>query len=143
MGSLAPDAELRGLTEMGLVVEDLSAQATECGLDRSVIETAVSKTLTDAGFRVRRTSDEDTYVYVNVMTTTLPSGYCVSRYDAFLYSNLVAKLAYQQTETLVQVSLLHTGGIAGSTRAGHGDGVVGGVVGYVAQFVARIKAANK
>ena len=82
-----PDAELKGLTKLGVVVEDSSPQAAACGLNQGTLETAVSKRLTDAGFKVLRNSDEDTYVYVNVITSSLSNGLCVSRYDAFLHAH--------------------------------------------------------
>lgn len=138
-----PDAELKGLTKLGLVVEDLSPQAAACGLSQGAIETAVSKRLSDAGFKVLRNSDEDTYVYVNVITTSVSAGLCVSRYDAFLYTHTTARLSYQEIPVLVQVSLLHRGGIAGGAAAAHGEGVLRGVQEYVDQFAARIRAANK
>ena len=138
-----PDAELKGLTKLGLVVEDLSPQAVTCGLNQGALETAVSKHLSDAGFSVLRNSDEDTYVYVNVITTSLPNGLCVSRYDAFLYTHTTAKLTYQETPVLVQVSLLHKGGIAGGTSASHAEAVLRGVQEYVDQFSTRIRNANK
>jgi ribosomal protein S11 len=138
-----PDAELKGLTKLGIVVEGLSPQAAACGLSQGTLETAVSKRLSDAGFRVLRNSDEDTYVYVNVITTSLSTGFCVSRYDAFLYTHTTAKLSYQETPVLVQVSLLHKGGIAGGTAAAHAEGVLRGVQEYVDQFSTRIRDANK
>src|SRR5258708_36378703 len=66
-----PNAELIGLKNLGIVVEDLSGQATACGLNHDTIESALSKRLTEGGFAVRRNSDEDTYVYVNVMSSSL------------------------------------------------------------------------
>jgi hypothetical protein len=138
-----PDAELKGLTKLGVVVEDLSPQAVTCGLNQGALETAVSKRLSDAGFSVLRNSDEDTYVYVNVITTSLSNGLCVSRYDAYLYTHTMATLTYQETPVLVQVSLLHKGGIAGGSSASHAEVVLRGVQEYVDQFSTRIRAANK
>jgi hypothetical protein len=138
-----PDAELKGLTALGVVVEDLSPQAAACGLNQGTLETDLSKRLTEAGFRVRRNSDEDTYLYVNVITTSLSTGLCVSRYDAFLYTHTTAKLSYQETPVLVQVSLLHKGGIAGGAPANHGAAVLRGLQEYVDQFSTRIRDANK
>jgi hypothetical protein len=138
-----PDAELKGLKQLGIVVEDLSPEAAACGLNQATIEAAVSKRLSDAGFTVRRNSDEDTYVYVNVITTSLSSGFCISRYDAFLYTHATAKLSYQETPALVQVSLLHKGGIAGGVSAAHAEGVLRGLQEYVDQFSTRIRDANK
>jgi hypothetical protein len=128
---------------LGIVVEELSSQAAGCGLNQGALEAAVSKHLSDAGFKVLRNSDEDTYVYVSVLTASLPSGLCVSRYDAFLYTHTTAKLSYQQTPVLVQVSLLHKGGIAGGASASHAGEVVRGLQEYIDQFSTRIRDANK
>ena len=138
-----PDAELKGLTKLGVVVEDLSPQAAACGLNQGALETAVSKRLSDAGFKILRNSDEDTYIYINVITTSLSTVLCVSRYDAFLYTHTTAKLSYQTTPVLVQVSLLHKGGIAGGASASHAEGVLRGLQAYVDQFSTRIRDANK
>ena len=138
-----PDAELKGLTRLGVVVEGLTAQAAGCGLSQDAIETALSGRLSSAGFKVIRDSDEDSYLYVNVMTTSLPSGLCVSRYDVTIYTHTTARLSYQETPVLVQVSLLHKGGIAGGASATHGASVLRGVQEYLDQFVTRIHDANK
>jgi hypothetical protein len=138
-----PGAELKGLMKLGVVVEDLSPQAAACGLNQKTIEAAVSKSLSDAGFKVLQNSDEDTYVYVNVITTSLPTGLCVSRYDASLETHTTAKLSYQDTPVLVQVSLLHKGGIAGGAPAAHAESVLRGVKQYVDQFATQIRDANK
>jgi len=138
-----PDAALKGLAALGVVVEGLSSQAAACGLTQGPLETAVSKHLSDAGFTVRRNSDEDTYVYVNVITSSLSSGLCVSRYDVFLYTQTTAKLSYHEAPVLVQVSLLHKGGLAGGASAAHAEGVTRGVLELVDGFAARIRAANK
>ena len=138
-----PGSELKGLTKLGVVVEGLSPQASACGLKQDTLEAAVSKRLSDAGFSVSRNSDEDTYVYVNVITNSLPTGFCVSRYDVFLYTYTTAALSYQKTPVLVQVSLLHKGGLAGGAPAAHADGVLKGVQEFVDQFSAQIRDANK
>jgi hypothetical protein len=138
-----PGAELRGLKSLGILVEDLSTTATACGLNHDAIETALSKRLTDGGFTVRRNSDEDTYVYVNVMTTSLPSGTCVSRYDAFLYTHATANLTYRDQPVLVQVSLIHRGGIGSSAPVGHAGAVTRGLEDYIGLFITQIRDANK
>jgi hypothetical protein len=138
-----PDAELAGLTNLGFIVEDLSPEATACGLNQNTLETALSKRLSEAGFKVRRNSDEDSYVYVNINTAKVSTGLCVSRYDVFLYTHTTAKLSYQQTPVLLQVSLLHTGGLGGGAPAAHAATVIHDVQEYVDQFAARIRAAGK
>ena len=47
--TLPPGSELRGLTTIETVVEDLSAQAATCGLDQRKIQTSIAKILADAG----------------------------------------------------------------------------------------------
>jgi hypothetical protein len=138
-----PGAELVGLKSLGVVVEDLSQQAIKCGLNHDSLESAVMKRLTDGGFSVRRNSDEDTYVYVNVMTNSLSDGTCVSRYDAFLYTQGTATLSYRDRPVLVQVSLMHRGGIGTSAPAAHAAAVARGLQGYIDLFVTQIQGANK
>jgi hypothetical protein len=138
-----PGAQLRGLKSLGMLVEDLSAQAVACGLNHDSIESVLSQRLTDGGFAVRKNSDDDTYVYVNVMTTTLANGACVSRYDAFLYTHATAKLSYHDQPVLVQVSLVHRGGIGSSAPTGHAAAVVRGLENYVDLFITQIHDANK
>jgi hypothetical protein len=138
-----PDAQFKGLTRLGVVVEGLGTQATTCGLRRDTIESAVVTQLSGAGLTVSLNSDEDTYVYVNVMTATLANGLCISRYDAFLYSHATAGLEYHPTPVLLDVSLMHKGGLAAGAAAAHAESVMRGLQDYVGQFTARIRDANQ
>ena len=138
-----PDAELKGLTRLRIVIEGLGAQAASCGLTEAALEAAVAGKLKSAGFTVLTNTDEDSYVYVNVITGSLSTGSCVSRYDVNVYTHTTARLSYQQSPVLVQVSLLHRGGITAGATAGHGATVIKSVSEYVDEFIARIKAANK
>ena len=137
-----PGAELKGLTSLGVLVESLSSQATACGLNQDAIEGALAKRLTAGGLNVRRNSDEDTYVYVNIQTN-MSNGVCWSRYDAFLYTHATSKLSYHDQPVLVQVSLMHRGGIGGSVPTGHGAAITRGLEDYVGLFVTQIHDANK
>lgn len=137
-----PDAPLRGLTRLGVVVEKFTPDAAKCGLKEDALETAVAKRLTDAGFRVVRDSDDDTYLYVNINTVTASDGMCVSRYDVTLYSHTVSKLSYTASPVLLQVELLHKGGIAGGDPATHGGGVMKSVLESVDEFSTRMRNAN-
>ncbi len=138
-----PGAEFRGIKDVGVLVEDLGSEAQACGLKRDVLEDALSQRLAAGGLNVRRNSDEDTYVYVNIITTALPNASCVSRYDAFFYTHATAKLAYHEQPVLVQVSLMHRGGIGVSGIASHAAAVSRGLEGYVDLFVTQIRDANK
>jgi hypothetical protein len=138
-----PDAALRGLRKVGLVVEDLSAQAATCGLNQATIEKALGSQLSTAGFTVSRYGDEDTYFYVDVITTSASSSLCVSRYDVSLTSHAVATLAHQDKPVLVEVSLLHKGGLSGGPAATHGQAVLRGIQEFLASFVTQIENASK
>jgi hypothetical protein len=143
IGGVKPDAELKGITRLGVVVEGLDSSAAACGLKQDAIEAMVSKSLTDAGLKVARNADEDTYVYVNIMTTSMTTGFCVSRYDAILYSYTTAKLSYSESPLLLQVSLLRNGGVTGGAASMHGGAVVKVLKQYVDQFATRISNANR
>jgi hypothetical protein len=80
---------------------------------------------------------------VNIMSTSLPNGSCTSRYDTFLYTHATAKLSYREQPVLVQVSLIHRGGIGTSAPTAHGSAVVRGLEGFVDLFVTQIHDANK
>jgi hypothetical protein len=116
---VAPGSELKGLATLGVVVEGAGQTSAACGLTQNGLADAVTKVLGDAGLRVVRRADEPTYVYVNVMTATMPNGVCVTRYDVSLLTTATATLPYQQQPALVQVALLHKGGLAGSSAAEH------------------------
>ena len=137
-----PGAEFRGIKSLGVLVEDLGEPSATCGLRHDAIENAVSKPLTASGLTVRRNSDDDTYVYINVITTSVANGLCVSRYDAFLYTHATARLTYHDQPVLVQVSLMHRGGIGSSAMTGHAAAVSRGLETFIDLFIAQIRAAN-
>ena len=91
----------------------------------------------------QRDTDDDTYLYVNVNTATAAAGLCVSRYDVTLYSHVAASLPHTSAPVLLQVELLHKGGLAGGGPAEHGDTVTKSVLESVDQFATRIKTANQ
>jgi len=138
-----PEAQFKGLNTLGVVVEGLGTQATTCGLRQEAIESAVVKQLSGAGLKVALNADEDTYLYVNVMTATLGNGMCISRYDATLFTHTTAGLGYHPTPVLVEVSLMHKGSLAAGATAAHAESVMRGLQEYVGQFTTRIRDANK
>ena len=139
-----PGAELRGLTALGILVEDLGSQAVACGLSHDALEGALARRLSDGGLTVKKNSDEDTYVYINVQTSSLPTGTCVSRYDAFLYTHGTARLSYREQPVLAQVSLIHRGSIGSSSAPGtHAAAVTRGLENYIDLFIKQIHDANK
>jgi len=138
-----PGAELKGLSALGVVVEDLGAEAASCGLKQEAIEAAAAKSLSAAGLKVLRDTDEDTYVYIRVMTAAAAAGTCISRYDAFVYSYTAATMSYGSRPALVQVSLLNRGGMAAGAVKTHGESVMRALTQYVDQFAAQIRDANK
>jgi hypothetical protein len=142
-GPAGPDAPLAGLTKIGMVVEELRPQAAACGLSQAPLEAIVAKAFTDAGIKVVKDSDEDTYVYVDIGTTSVSAGLCVSRWDVSLISNTMARLSHQAVPALVQVQLLHQGGLSGGAPTAHGDAVRKNVKQAVDDFASRIRGAGK
>jgi len=136
-------SEFTGLTRIGIVVEDLGQLAIGCGLTRDGLEAAASKPFTDAGLKVARNSDEDTYVHVTVMTSTLPNGMCISRYDWSIYAMTDATLSYQNRPLLVQVLLAHKGGLTGSMPAAHPADITRGLTDGLTQIAGIIRDANR
>jgi hypothetical protein len=107
------------------------------------MDTMLGKTLADAGLQVIRNTDEDTYLYVHVMSATASNGLCVSRYDVALYTHTMATLTYQSAPVLVQVELFHKGGMAGGAPASHAEAVNRGVKQYAEEIAARVRDVNK
>jgi hypothetical protein len=138
-----PGDEFKNLKTIGVVVDDLTAQASSCGLTQSAIETAVARRFTDAGFTVHRYQDQSPYVFVEVATTSVGNGLCVSRYDVTLTTHAMTTLSYQQTPVLAEITLLRDGGLTGGSPGVHAENVTHGLVQYVDQFIARIRDANK
>ena len=77
------------------------------------------------------------------MTTRLSDGTCVSRYDAFLYTQATAKLSYRDQSVLAQVSLMHRGSIGTSAPTTHAAAVARGLENYIDLFITQIHDANK
>ena len=140
---LPPGSELRGLTVIGTQVDDLSPQATACGLDQNKIKTSVAKILGDAGFKTQPFGNEESYVLISVVTSRLSDGVCVSRYDASLMANGDATFPYLKGTVMVEVPLLRQGGMAGGSPAQHAAGVMDALSKAVSGFVAQIRAAGK
>jgi hypothetical protein len=141
---LPPGSELRGLTTITTVVEDLSAQAAACGLDQTKIQTSIAKILADAGFKSNAYGREDADLLVSVVTSKLPDGTCVSRYDASLVSHADATFPYLKgTVAAVEVQLLHDGGMAGGSPAAHASGVMDSLAKSVNHLISQIRAAGK
>jgi hypothetical protein len=138
-----PGAELKGLTRLGVVIDGPGAQAASCGITEPALQAAVTAKLKSAGFTVVTNTDEDSYVYVNVITGSLSAGSCVSRYDVTVSTHTTARLSYHPSPVLVEVSLLHRGGISAGAAAGHSAAVLKSVSEYMDEFINRIKAANE
>jgi hypothetical protein len=143
VGAIVPDAELKGLATLGVVVEGLGQEAAACGLSQAPLEALVSKSLGDAGFKTTHNPDEDSYVDLRVMTTATPAGLCVSSYDVYLYTHTSATLPYQTGPALVLVELVHTGGMTGGSAKTHGEALARSVKQRVDEVASRIRAAGK
>lgn len=138
----SPGAELKGLSALGVVVEELGAEAASCGLQQEALAAAAAKSLSAGGLKVLRT-DEDTYLYIRVVTAYTTAGTCFSRYDASVYTYTAATMSYGTRPALVQVSLLSRGGMSASGVRSHGEAVTRAITQYVDQFAAQIRDANR
>ena len=138
---LPPGSELRGLTTIGTVVEDLSAEGKACGLDQEKIKTSIARILADAGFKTERFGNEDTYLFLSVVTSRLPDGLCVSRYDASLVTQANATFPYLKGLVAVPVQLLHEGGMTGGSPASHASAIMDALVKSAGRFVSQIRTA--
>jgi hypothetical protein len=140
---LPPGSELRGLTTIGTVVEELGAQAAACGLDQAKIKTSTARLLADAGFKTQPYGDEESYVVISVVTSKLSDGLCVSRYDASLMSQADATFSHVKGLVSIPVQLLHEGGMAGGSPSAHASAVMEALAKSVNTFVSQIRAASK
>jgi hypothetical protein len=140
---LPPGSELRGLTTIGTVVEDLTSSAAACGLDQNKVKSVIAKVLGDAGFKTQPYGDEESYVEISIVTSKLADGTCVSRYDASLVAQADATFPYLKGLVSVPVQLLHEGGMTGNAPATHGSAVTQALSKSVSSFVAQIRAAGK
>lgn len=138
-----PGAALIGLKNVGLVIEGFGPEAAHCGLREPAVDAAVSQKLADAGLTAARNRDEDSYVYVRLMTTAMTTGFCFSRYDAYVYTNVAVTLPHGTKPVMVEVQLLHKGGLSGGGRGAHGDAVVREIAAAVGELAARIAQANR
>jgi len=136
------DAALKGITVMGVVVEELGSQSVSCGMSKDAIEQVVTKIVADAGVKVTKLSDEDTYLYVNVGSVSTPDRLCVTRYDVTLNTHTTAKMAYSKDPALVEVTLLRGGGLASGPVAGHADQVMKNITQNTEALMSHVRAAN-
>ena len=141
--ALRPGSELRGIAAVATEIGDLTAQANACGLDQSKIKNSIAQVLGDAGLKAPTEDKQDAYVVVNITTSRLPDGVCVSRYDASLVAYADATFPYLRgTVPAVEVQLLHDGGIAGGSPAAHASEVMKALTASVKHFVEEIRAAK-
>ncbi|HEY7059463.1 MAG TPA: hypothetical protein VH458_23170 [Vicinamibacterales bacterium] len=140
---LPPGSELHGLTTIGTSVDELSPQAGACGLDQAKIKTSIARILSNAGFKSDPYGNEESYVLVSVVTSKLPDGVCVSRYDASLVAQADATFPYLKGLVSVPVQLLHEGGISGGSVAVHGSAVMDALAKSVNSFVSQIRGTSK
>ncbi len=142
-GAQRPDAELRGITTVGVLVEPLGQAAATCGFSRETLEQALAKMLTDGGLKVVPHQSEDTYVDLRVETLNVQAGVCVSRFDTTIFTTTTARLSYQTQPVAVRVSLLHAAGLSGGGVTGHAANVLRAVQQKVDEFTSRIRAASR
>lgn len=138
-----PDAELKGLRSLSVVVEGVTQASVACGLNQQTLEAEMARAFKDAGIQVVQITDNDTYAYVNLTTSNVTSSLCVSRYDVSVSTHTSAVLRYRDKAALVEVLLLHKGGLAGGSPTVHASEVLKAVKESATEFAARIRDANR
>jgi hypothetical protein len=138
-----PDAELKGITTVGVLVEPLGPAATTCGFSREMLEQALTRMLTAGGLKAVPHKSEDTYIDVRVETLNVQAGVCVSRFDTTVFTTTTARLSYQSQPVPVHVSLLHAAGLSGGGVTGHSANVLRSIQQKVEEFTSRIRAASR
>ena len=67
---------------------------------------------------------------MEVATTSVGNGLCVSRYDVTLTTHAMTTLSYQETPVLAEITLLREGGLTGGSPGVHAENVTHGLVQY-------------
>ena len=92
-------------------------------------------------FKTERFGNEETYLFLSVVTSRLPDGLCVSRYDASLVTRQ-RDVSVPEGSVAVPVQLLHEGGLARGSPASHASAVMDALVKSASRFVSQIRAAG-
>jgi hypothetical protein len=125
---------LRGLSKLGLLVEDLDNDSVSCGLNKELVRKAVTdQTSSSAKFEVQADEwkvakfDEKTFamtmmpsLYVNIQSLYFESrDLCVTSIDIGAYSNQKVTLDFSHRRTFASVKLWWNGSLISSTQAEH------------------------
>jgi hypothetical protein len=138
-----PDAELVGISTVGVLVEPLGPAAITCGFNRDQLEQSLARTATAGGLKAVARRDEDTYLDLRVETLNVQPGVCVSRFDTTHYATTAARLSHQAQPVPVRVSLLHEAGLSGGGSSTHAATVMRTIQQQVEKIAARVVAANR
>jgi hypothetical protein len=108
---------LRGISNVALVIEDLSANDKGCGLTEEAIRAAVMYPLSSTQIEVKPSSDVT--LYVNTTSLSFPAAsVCVTNLSVEVYTYQNVMLKFSGYENRVQIDLWHSGYIASSDTLG-------------------------
>lgn len=156
-------APLRGITAVTIKVQDLSNDATRCGITSDAIRAATARPFLDAGLRVldprldkaESVADEQTrkfgpWVSVQVSVLAPTPGLCIGNINAELSEEMAGALTHKQAQTETKVidapltaQLLSDGTFAAGLTADFAQRIHDSVRSLAQTFATKIKLANQ
>ena len=110
---------LRGLESLYLLVEELSAGSTVCGVDEQTIRSSIADPLANGGLKIG-SSDNGPTLAANITTAYAKDvALCASSINLLLYATQSVSIADTHNEAFVPVMLWHSGMLLVTGKAQH------------------------
>jgi hypothetical protein len=146
-------APLQGITAVTIKVQDLSGDATRCGITSDAIRSATARPLVDAGLRVLdpRVDKADNVPWVSVQVSVLAPtpGLCIANLNLDLLEEMAGALPHRQTQSEMKVidapltaQLLSDGTFAAGLTADFAQRIQDSVRSLAQTVATKIKRAN-
>ena len=133
---------LKGVTDVEILIEELSAAAARCGISEGQLNAAVTKALLDNGIRIRNEAEVALYVLTNTLYFDNTDG-CVTHATVELHEHLYATPSHSPTGVFGRFVLAERVAITSSSRSAHGQRIKDEVFGFVEQIALAIRVANQ
>ena len=143
MYSLVQQERLRGLTEVELLIEDLTDDSASCGVTEALLRSVASKVLLDNGIRIIPSGE--TTLYVNVHTIYLEplQRLCVSYVQVELHQFLRTTPAHSEQPVFGEFVLERVTSIQSSGAVDQGQRMRDVVFNAAEEIAVDIRVANQ
>jgi hypothetical protein len=131
---------LRGLSEVDLIIEDLSSGAKPCGLTEEAIRAAAMYPLSSTKIAVDHSADLTLYINVG---TLHPNVGCISSIAIQAYAFQKVTLQFSGDEKAVEIILWKSGSLLTSSRNEHARQVSEEIEEKVKKFITDWNLDNK